>query len=153
MITSINEFKKINTINENVEAFKTLPNNLTITVTSATKKTADDSYENGEDPATEQNSDISIQKNTFKSVKEIADAYGITADPENWIVFDDRIICQIMEDDNENMINTTDDKFKEFKDGKINLIAASYDFNLVISEIKELTSQELSIMLGIKNYD
>jgi len=156
MITSINEWKKfkLNEDNSTITEFKKLPEGTSFIVTSAEKRVTKDSYEHGEDPDSTQTHDMSSgAQGNYTSVLDLAKDLSISDDHNSWIIMDNRLLCQVMEDENGSEVDENSPTFAKFKAGEIDLYASEYDFHIEIVIKKEFGSQELSTMLGVKNYD
>ena len=156
MITSINEWRKfkLNEDNSTITAFKKLPEGMFFIVTRAEKRVTKDSYEHGEDPDTTQTHDMTSEaQGNYTSVQELAENLSISNDHNSWIIMDDRLLCQVMEDEDGSEVDKNSPTFAQFKAGEIDLYASEFDFHIEIVLKKEFSSEELSTMLGVKNYD
>ena len=146
MITTINKWKMH--INENNEQ-----SSFEILIKDDTKRITKDNFEKGEDPNTTQYSDCGINGKIFDSIEAICEYLSLDFNKEKWQVMDDRIFYNRLEDDEANEITSEDSLYSDFKNGKIDLWAAEYDFKIAIIKEQILEGEELSKLLGIKNYD
>jgi hypothetical protein len=128
--------------------------NVKLFVKHMIKEVAEDNYEQGEIGKRKLVADEKIGKkfDSFDDFKKYAEKMWYFIDAENaWVVIDNRILYDRLEDDEGNVIETSDVAYREFKEGKRNLWSASYDF--VVELIAEVKTDEDSIreFTGIKN--
>ena len=124
-----------------------------ILVTYMSKDVTEDKYGEGESRDTQTIMDEKVHLAAFpRDVKNLlAERYGLPDRPENWMVFDGRLICEVLED--ADGTEATEGEVNAWKQGRLPLWAARYDFNVMVISEKKTTSKELTRLTGIKNYD
>lgn len=123
-----------------------------ILVRNATKSYTLDNYEKGEDPSTTQYVDMLIDGLVFNSIDELASELCLPDNKENWYAFDDgRLICSVLED--ADGMEASERELEDFKENKINLYAAQYDFAVEFIETFTPTMKEIAKKLEIESYN
>jgi hypothetical protein len=119
------------------------------------KEAEEDNYENGADPSTRKmvmHEKIGKIFDSFEDFKKYCEkTWGLEGDESAWVVIDNRIIFNQLEDVNENKITINDPEYKEFKEGKINLYIADYDFNVYLIIPSKSDEEAIRKFTGIKN--
>ena len=128
--------------------------NVKLFVKHMTKEIVEDDYNEGEVGQRKMTADEIIGKkfNSFDDFKKYAEKMWYFKDAENaWVVIDNRIIYDRLENDNGDVVEDSDPEYAEFKDGKKSLWSASYDF--VVELIAEVKTDEEAVreFTGIKN--
>lgn len=169
MVTTIENFKKIikenmfttrkefiNSLNENSNntELKTLEDNMYFVIKSSELRITKNSYNDGETGETT-HSDTGLEKKQYKNVQEILDQIDSRLTSDSLTIMDDRIICSYlggMSDDN-NYVATDSLKYNQWKNDELELYTFDYDIVIEIVVKTNYTSQDLSNLLGIANYD
>jgi hypothetical protein len=117
-------------------------------VTYGIKRVEEDNYKNGCDPKTASEYDFECKPMVFESLEALAKHYGLPEDKDSWQVFDGRLMCQRLE--TEDGSEPTKAEMALFKQNKLRLWLADYDFHVHLIEEGDATETALAQFCGVQ---